>query len=75
MDELSNKHWQQIKLHFPPSTTYFFDLYMKLHLLHPYYLVESFLPLPHLCIYFTLIALYAIDSSGHSAIVTLFNST
>jgi hypothetical protein len=22
-DEFSNEHWQQIKLHFPPSTTFF----------------------------------------------------
>jgi hypothetical protein len=75
MDELSNEHWQQIKLHIPPFTTNFFDLYMKLHLLYLYYLVESFLPLPCLHIYSTLIALYAIDSCGHSTIMCLFNST
>ncbi len=34
-----------IKLHFPPSTTNF----PKLHLFHPYCLVEYFLPLPHVC--------------------------
>jgi hypothetical protein len=49
MDELSNERWQQIKLHFPPSITNFPYLYLKLHLLHLYYLAESFLPLPHLC--------------------------
>jgi len=75
MVELSNEHWQQIKLHSPPSILFYFDLYMKLHLFHPYCLVESFLPLPHLYIYFTFIALYAIDSHGHLTIVNLFNST
>jgi hypothetical protein len=50
MDELSNECWQEIKLHFPPSTTNFPDPYLKLHLLHLYYLAESFLPLPGLCI-------------------------
>jgi hypothetical protein len=75
MEELSNERWQQIKLHFPPSTTNFFNLYLKLHLLHLYHLVEFFLPLPCFCIYSTFIALYAIDSHGHSTIVFLFNST
>jgi hypothetical protein len=56
MDELSNEHWQQIKLQFSPSIIIFFDLYLKLHLFHLYYLAESFLPLPCLCIYSTFIA-------------------
>jgi len=38
-----------IKLYFPPSTTNFLDLYLKLHLLHLYCLAESFLLLPHVC--------------------------
>jgi hypothetical protein len=36
---------------FSPSTINFPNLYLKLHLLHPYGLVKSFLPLPYLCIY------------------------
>jgi hypothetical protein len=31
MDKLSNEHWQQIKLHIPPFTTNFSNLYSKLH--------------------------------------------
>jgi hypothetical protein len=34
MDELSNEHWQQIKLQFSPSIIIIFDLYLKLHLFH-----------------------------------------
>jgi hypothetical protein len=75
MDELSNECWQQIKLHFPPSIINFPDLYLKLHLLHPYYLAEFFLPLPCLCVYSIFIALYATDSHAHSIMMFLFNST
>ncbi len=38
-----------IKLQFPPSTTNLPDLYLNLHLLHPYCLVASFLPLKYVC--------------------------
>jgi len=74
MNELSNEHWQYIKLHFPSSTTNFPNLYLKLHLLHLYCLAKSFLSLPCLCIYSIFIALHAIHSHGHSTIVSLFNS-
>jgi len=41
-DELSNECWQQIKLHFPLSTTNYPNLEFKLHLFHPYCLVDLF---------------------------------
>ncbi len=74
MDAISNEHWQQIKLHFPPSIN-FPNLYLKLHLFHLYYLAEYFLILPCLCIYSIFTTLYATDSHGHLTIVFLFNAT
>jgi hypothetical protein len=75
MDELSNEHWQQIKLQFSPSIIIFLLSILEVTFIPFYYLVESFLPLPCLCIYSTLTALYATNSHGHLTIVFLFNST
>jgi hypothetical protein len=38
-----------IKLQFPLSTINFPNLNLKLYLLHPYCLVEYFIPLPRVC--------------------------
>jgi hypothetical protein len=45
MDENFNEFWQQIKLHFSPSIS-FSNIYLKLHLFHPYCLIEYFILLP-----------------------------
>jgi hypothetical protein len=61
------------KLHFPPSTTNFLDLYLNLHLFHPYYLVASFLPLPHVYNHETFILQWEEENWHQMSHQTLWN--